>query len=316
MLFLLSSWMMLLLKNQVLINISLIRSHLMLRSISWLPHLCIHNIHSIALLRIANRGSIPSQIRALNLLTRPIRIGYLLICIRHLRPYLLYLLSIIPLEEVHLRIRTTSSLFEIKHIRWLLNMVILVMDITWGLGSYVLALSHFVFSRISCSDVVLILVQAGFWDDSIVVIIWGLLCVLLSSGVRVVNDAVLKEIVRTCSVVHVLFSGICVCVILEVYVIVHIIGHVTCWLFNLIFRSTLRCMSFAIYVLRIHNSIRMSSLIRVIDLPWLRLIHLTTSRPCRTRMKSSNTTRSSINLFIFTLITTSIPNSNNILSIT
>ena len=149
----------------------------------------------------------------------------------------------------------------------------------------------------------------------LVAIRW-LLCMLLSSRVRVGNNSVWKKIVWTSCIVHVLFTWIYVCVILQVNIIVHIISHMSCWLLNLIFRPTLRSMPFAIHILRIHNSIRMASLVGIVNLSWLWLIHLTSSRPCRTWMKPCNTTRSCIDLFILTLISTTISYSNNILSIT
>lgn len=155
MLFLLPSWVMLLLENQVLVYICLTRSHLMLWSISWLSHLSVDDIDSVALLRVADCSTVSSEIGALYLLAWAIRIWYLFVCVWHLWTYLLYLLCVVALEEIHLSIWTTWSLFEIKHIRWLLNMIILVMNVTWCLGSYVLALSHFIFTWIS---IVLILI--------------------------------------------------------------------------------------------------------------------------------------------------------------
>ena len=302
--FLLTCWIILLL--QIQIWLILIRTHLVLRCISCLPHLLINNICRISLIRIGNHLIIiPPKIGTLNLLTRSISIWSLLISIGHLIPtYFTYLLGVVFVEEVHWSV-WTGSLFEVKHVCWLLDRVIDVLDGIWW-GFTVLRLSHFVLAGVPLStaiNVVLVLIQAGFGDVSIMNR-W-VLSVLLRSWIRRTHNSISEKIIIPSCIIHILFSWICICVIRKINIIINIVCHI-CRLFRLlILRSPLRNLSYVVTVFRIHNSIRVSSLVGVVDLPWLRLIHLSTITLGRW-MQSSNTTGPCVCSFLFALGATNI----------
>ena len=139
---------------QIQIWLILIWTHLVLRCIPCLPHLLINNICRISLIRIGNHLIIiPPQIGTLNLLTRSISIWHLI------PTYFTYLLCVVFVKEVHWCV-WTGSLFEVKHVCWLLDWVIDVLDGIWW-GFTILTLSHFVLAGVSLSatvNVILVLI--------------------------------------------------------------------------------------------------------------------------------------------------------------
>ena len=135
------------------------------------------------------------------------------------------------------------------------------------------------------------------------------LSVLSCSWIRRTHNSICEKIIISSCVIHILFSWICICVIRKINIIINIVSHI-CRLFRLlILRSPLRSMSYVVTVFRIHNSIRVSSLVGVVNLPWLRLIHLSTIT-LGGWMKSSHTTGPCVCSFLFALGAANISQSN------
>ena len=167
----------------------LCRSHLILRSISWLPHLIFNYIGWVIWILTWTHWIVSSQSRRLDLLSWPCRVVATLLLIGYLRPHFAKLLSVITLEEIQLSV-WACPLFKVQHICWLLNRIINVLySIRIVFGCYILTLSHFIsFSWISVFTIVIgVLVQTCFGDMSVVIILLArwVLSMLLCSRVLI-----------------------------------------------------------------------------------------------------------------------------------